>query len=56
MAEGTLNRIHTPITRATRRAKNARNAANRPAPGSNGMRKSCREHGCIHEKHGGIHK
>jgi hypothetical protein len=56
MAEGTLNRIHTPETRARRRAKNARNASNKPAPGSDGLRKSCKDHGCKHAKHGFTNK
>jgi hypothetical protein len=42
--------------KAVRYAKSLRTASHKPAPGSNGMRKSCRDYGCSCKKHGGKRK
>jgi len=38
--------------KAVRYAKSLRTASHKPLPGSNGMRKPCREYGCHCAKHG----
>lgn len=48
--QDTLTRKNS--NKAVRYAKSLRTASHKPAPGSNGMRKPCREYDCKCKKHG----